>query len=64
MLQGIGDFPFLWVQLAPYTGYAAYAGHGDVSTIRLAQADDMPHIDLDTTVKTHTHTPQLPDATA
>eukprot|EP01051_Picozoa_sp_SAG22_P007476 SAG22_NODE_528_length_9431_cov_7.192135_4_plen_420_part_00 len=46
---GIGDFPFLWVQLAPYTGYANYAGHGDVSTIRLAQADDLPHISLDTT---------------
>ena len=34
---GIGDFPFMWAQLAPYTGYANYAGHGDVSTIRLAQ---------------------------
>ena len=46
---GIGDFPFMWAQLAPYTGYAPYAGHGDVSTIRLAQADDLPHIGLDTT---------------
>ena len=46
---GIGDFPFMWAQLAPYTGYAPFAGHGDVSTIRLAQADDLPHISLDTT---------------
>eukprot|EP01052_Picozoa_sp_SAG31_P035719 SAG31_NODE_4348_length_3325_cov_1.733416_3_plen_94_part_00 len=29
--------------------YAPYAGHGDVSTIRLAQADDLPHVGLDTT---------------
>ena len=35
--KGIGDFPFLWVQLAPYTGYSGYAGRGDTSVIRLAQ---------------------------
>lgn len=29
--------------------YAPFAGHGDISTIRLAQADDLPHIGLDTT---------------
>eukprot|EP00039_Didymoeca_costata_P005551 m.82420 g.82420 ORF g.82420 m.82420 type:complete len:933 (+) comp12870_c0_seq3:75-2873(+) len=46
--KGIGDFPFLYVQLAPYTGYAPFAGHGDISTIRLAQADTLPHIGLDT----------------
>lgn len=46
---GIGDFPFMWAQLAPYTGYADYPGHGDVSVIRLAQADDLPKIGLDTT---------------
>jgi sialate O-acetylesterase len=49
---GIGDFPFLYVQLAPYTGYAAPEGdypHGDISAIRLAQADSLPKIGLDTT---------------
>lgn len=46
---GIGDFPFMWAQLAPYTGYAPFAGKGDISTVRLAQADDLPHIGLDTT---------------
>ena len=46
---GIGDFPFLAVQLAPYTGYAPFAGHGDTSVVRLAQADALPHIGLDTT---------------
>jgi hypothetical protein len=44
---GIGDFPFVWAQLAPYTGYAPWAGRGDVSTVRLAQADDLPHVGLD-----------------
>ena len=39
----------MWAQLAPYTGYAPFAGHGDISTVRLAQADDLPHIGLDTT---------------
>jgi hypothetical protein len=34
---GIGDFPFMWAQLAPYTGYAPFAGKGDISTVRLAQ---------------------------
>eukprot|EP00038_Savillea_parva_P027673 m.60896 g.60896 ORF g.60896 m.60896 type:complete len:942 (-) comp7987_c0_seq1:114-2939(-) len=47
--KGIGDFPFLWAQLAPYTGYSQFAGHGDTSVIRLAQADDLPKIGLDTT---------------
>jgi sialate O-acetylesterase len=47
---GIGDFPFIWAQLAPYTGYAPFPGHGDISIVRLAQADDLPHIGLDTTV--------------
>jgi hypothetical protein len=49
---GIGDFPFLYVQLAPYTGYAHAQGnypHGDISAIRLAQADSQPKIGLDTT---------------
>ena len=23
---GIGDFPFFWVQLAPYTGYSRWGG--------------------------------------
>ena len=46
---GIGDFPFFWVQLAPYTGYSSGPGHGDTSIIRLAQADSLPHIGLDTT---------------
>ena len=45
---GIGDFPFHYVQLAPYTGYAKFAGHGDISTIRLAQADSQSKIGLDT----------------
>jgi hypothetical protein len=47
--RGIGDFPFLFVQLAPYSGYSPFAGHGDTSTIRLAQADALPKIGLDTT---------------
>lgn len=47
--KGIGDFPFFWVQLAAYTGYSSGPGHGDTSVIRLAQADDLPHIGLDTT---------------
>ena len=38
-----------WAQLSSYTGYAPFAGHGDISTIRLAQADSLPHIGLDTT---------------
>ena len=47
--RGIGDFPFLYAQLAPYTGYAKFAGHGDISIVRLAQADSLSHIGLDTT---------------
>ena len=36
-------------QLSSYTGYSPYAGHGDTSVIRLAQADSLSHIGLDTT---------------
>ena len=52
---GIGDFPFLYAQLSGYTGYApaeepvALWPHGDISTIRIAQADTQPKIGLDTT---------------
>lgn len=47
--QGIGDFPFMWAQLSAYTGYAPFPGHGDISVVRLAQANDMPKLGLDTT---------------
>jgi len=47
--RGIGDFPFIWAQLSAYTGYSSGPGHGDTSTIRLAQADCLPKIGLDTT---------------
>lgn len=47
--QGIGDFPFVYAQLCSYTGYAPFAGHGDISTIRLAQSESLPHVGLDTT---------------
>ncbi len=47
--KGIGDFPFIYAQLAPYTGNAKIPGFGDISIIRLAQADAQPHIGLDTT---------------
>ena len=41
--RGIGDFPFIYVQLAPYIT------PGNVSVIRLAQRACLPKIGLDTT---------------
>ena len=46
---GIGDFAFIYAQLSAYTGYSRFAGHGDTSVVRLAQADSLSHIGLDTT---------------
>lgn len=49
--RGIGDFPFIYAQLAPYFCYSPGVNgtECDISAVRLAQADCQPHIGLDTT---------------
>eukprot|EP00911_Craspedida_sp_UC1_P000147 UC1_evm1s118 len=49
--RGIGDFPFVFAQLAPYFCYSPGPNgtQCDISAVRLAQSDSLPRVGLDTT---------------